>query len=50
MFGLWGSVLALFTLVCILTLFYDQIEQRQVFKREFGWRLPKRWLRHKPID
>lgn len=50
LFGLWGSVLVLFTLVCILTLLYDQIERHQVFKREFGWRHPRHWLRHKPID
>jgi len=49
-FGLWGSVLALFTLVCILTLLYDQVEKREVLKREFAWRHPKRWLRHKSIE
>ena len=34
--GLWGSVLALFLLVCGLTLIYDQVEKHQLINRVYS--------------
>lgn len=35
-FGLWGSVLALFLLICVLTLIYDQVEKHQLIIRIYS--------------
>lgn len=35
-FGLWGSVLALFSLICGLTLIYDQVEKNQLINRVYS--------------
>ncbi len=35
-FGLWGSVLLLFSIVCGLTLIYDHVEKQELLKRHYA--------------
>lgn len=48
--GLWGSVLMLFSIVCGLTLIYDQAEKHQVYKRLYSRVVSLSWSVRKALD